>query len=136
MRKKLKSPAKLDALAMHIATGNSIPDFAKEHGIALRTAYDWSVTQDVKDRIVAIRSRLIDQGVGKLIGTIRKATHELDRLIENGSTDSVRLAAARGVISDTMALCDFADLERRVAALEEGRGYATYQRLDEPNLPT
>ena len=135
--RKLKSPAKLDSLAMHVATGGAVADWAAEHKVSVRVAYTWLRLAETEERVSAIRAQLIDAGVGKLVSMIKKATHEIDRIIGDGATDNVRLAASRGALSDAMAMYDFANLDRRIRALEEGRaGHAPIERVDSPSLPT
>ena len=47
------------------------------------------------------------------------ATERIAHLAENARSESVRLAALRSILSDIMAVSDFAGLEERIAKLEE-----------------
>ena len=47
------------------------------------------------------------------------ATDEIAKLAEGARSESVRLAALRSMLSDMMAVADFAGLEERLTKLEE-----------------
>ena len=47
------------------------------------------------------------------------ATDQIAELAEKARSESVRLAALRSMLSDMMAVADFAGLEERIAKLEE-----------------
>ena len=46
-------------------------------------------------------------------------TDQIAELAEKARSESVRLAALRSMLSDMMAVADFAGLEERIARLEE-----------------
>ena len=48
-----------------------------------------------------------------------RATDQIAKLAEEARSESVRLAALRSMLSDMMAVADFAGLEGRIAKLEE-----------------
>ncbi len=47
------------------------------------------------------------------------ATDQIAKLAEHAKSESVRLTALRSMLSDMMAVADFAGLEERIAKLEE-----------------
>jgi len=108
------------ALAIAVASGKSVEEWASENQIPRRTAYDWYRRADFRRLVVRTRRRLTDRALGQLAGKAAAAAGELGRLITEGQqTDAVRLAAARAVLADLMALARFTDMEGRMAEIEE-----------------
>jgi len=104
------------ALAVAVAAGKSVADWASENQIARRTAYQWYRRADFRRAVLCHRSRLMDRAVGQLQGKAVAAATELGRLVTEGQpTDGVRLAAARAVLTEAWR---FSDIERRLTELE------------------
>jgi hypothetical protein len=57
--------------------------------------------------------------VGRMSRRAAWATDQIAKLAEDARSESVRLAALRSMLSDMMAVADFAGLEGRIAKLEE-----------------
>ncbi|MHB1562295.1 MAG: hypothetical protein ACYC61_33050 [Isosphaeraceae bacterium] len=105
-------------LAIAMAGGTPVKDWAQTHGIAERTAYRWARSPEVVDQVEAIRRESLDRAVNRLSGMATDAAEEIARLAREASSESVRLQAARAVLSELMAISGFAALERRMAEIE------------------
>jgi hypothetical protein len=68
--------------------------------------------------VTAHRRRLIDAGLGKLTKHVGKAVAQIADLAAKAESESVRLAAARAILSELISISNFADLEARIADLE------------------
>jgi hypothetical protein len=106
-------------LAVAIAEGTSIATWASSNGVPERTAYRWAAEPEVRSETESIRRRALDEAIGRLA---RRATWAVDGIVElgeNADSESVRLSALRAVMSDFIAVSNFAGLEGRVAELED-----------------
>jgi len=106
-------------LALAVASGKSVAAWAKENGIALRTAYEWHRDPAFKAQVDEVRRRFFDRAIGQLSRSVVKAVTEMARLTTKAKSDAVRLQAARAVVADLMAMSDFAAFEKRMAAIEK-----------------
>ncbi len=59
------------------------------------------------------------EAIGRLAKRATWAADGIVKLAENAASESVRLAALRAVLSDMMAVSNFAGLEERMTKLEE-----------------
>jgi hypothetical protein len=109
---------RLNSLAFAVAAGRSVASWCGEHKIPKRTAYDWTKLPEFKVMVSAHRRRLIDVGLGKLTKHVGKAVAQIAELATSAESESVRLAAARAILSELIAIGNYADLEARVADLE------------------
>ena len=84
-----------------------------------RTAQRWANDSEVRAEVEAYRRGNLDQAVGRMSLRTAWATDQIAKLAEEARSESVRLAALRSMLSDMMAVADFAGLEARIAKLEE-----------------
>jgi hypothetical protein len=105
-------------LALSMAGGASVVEWAAANGVAERTAYTWSRSREVIEQVEAIRRDCLDQAVNRLSRRATDAAEEIARLAREAVSESVRLQAARAVMSELMAVSGFATLERRMAEIE------------------
>ena len=105
-------------LAVAIAEGTSVATWASSNGQE-RTAYRWAAEPEVRSEIESIRRRALDEAIGRLAKRATWAVDGIVQLGENAASESVRLSALRAVMSDFIAVSNFAGLEGRVAELEE-----------------
>jgi len=106
-------------LAVAIAEGTPVEKWASTNGVPERTAYHWAAQPEVRAEVESIRRRALDEAIGRLA---KRATWAVDGIVglgENAASESVRLSAFRAVMSDFIAVSNFAGLEVRVTALEE-----------------
>jgi hypothetical protein len=106
-------------LAFAIAEGTSVEKWASANGVPERTAYHWAAQREVRAEVESIRRRALDEGIGLLAGRITWAVDGIVKLGDHARSESVRLSALRAVMSDFVAVSNFAGLEARVAELEE-----------------
>ncbi len=110
--------ARKAALALAMAAGRTVIDWARENDVPERTAYSWARSREVLDQVEAIRRAAIDRAVGRLSENAIVAADEITRLVRESTSDAVRLQAARAVLADLMAIADHAAFEQRLADLE------------------
>jgi hypothetical protein len=106
-------------LAVAIAEGVSVGKWASSNEVPERTAYHWAALPEVRAEVESIRRRALDEAVGRLA---KHATWAVDGIVDlgdNAASESVKLSAFRAVLSDFIAVSNFAGLESRVAKLEE-----------------
>ena len=106
-------------LAVAIAEGTAVAKWASSNDVPERTAYRWAAEPEVRAEVESIRRRSLDEAIGRLA---KRATWAVDGIVElgeNAASESVRLSALRAVMSDFIAVSNFAGLESRVNALEE-----------------
>ncbi len=106
-------------LATAIAEGISVAKWALSNGVPERTAYHWAAQREVRAEVESIRSRALDEAIGRMANRATWAVNGIVNLGENANSESVRLSALRAVMSDFIAVSKYAGLEGRVAALEE-----------------
>jgi hypothetical protein len=105
-------------LAAAIAEGTAVGTWASSIEVPERTAYRWAAEPEVRSEIESIRRRALDEAIGRLA---KRATWAVDGIVtlgENAASESVRLSALRAVMSDFIAVSNFAGLDGRVAELE------------------
>lgn len=105
-------------LAMAMVAGTSVIDWATRNGITERTAYRWARSPEVAEQVEIIRRESLEQAVNQLSRRATDAAGVITQLAREAASESVRLQAARAVLSELMALSGFAALERRMAEIE------------------
>ena len=118
----LPSSKKLD-LALTIADGKSISEWAIRNDIPRRTAYRWASEPKVRSKVASVRRFTLDEALGVLSNRVSGAANGIAELSQTANSESVKLAALKSIISNMIAVSEFADLERRMTQIEE--------RLDE-----
>ena len=106
-------------LAAALAAGKSCAEWASAHGVSERTAQRWASDPEVRAEVETYRRGNLDQAVSRMSHRAVWATDQIAELAEKARSESVRLAALRSMLSDMMAVADFAGLEERIAKLEE-----------------
>jgi transposase len=106
-------------LATALAEGKSCAERASANGVSERTAQRWASESGVRAEVEAYRRGNLDPAVSRMSLRAVWATDQIAELAEKARSESVRLAALRSMLSDMMAVADFAGLEERIAKLEE-----------------
>ena len=106
-------------LAAALAAGKSCAEWASANGVSERTAQRWASEPEVRAEVETYRRGNLDQAVSRMSLRAVWATDQIAELAEKARSESVRLAALRSMLSDMMAVADFAGLEERIAKLEE-----------------
>jgi hypothetical protein len=106
-------------LAVAIASGKSVAAWVRGNAVPKRTAYRWSREPKVRAAIESYRRRAIDRAVGRMARRVTWATDEIAKLAKGAKSEPVKLAALRSILSDMMAVSQFAVLEQRMTEIEE-----------------
>ena len=106
-------------LALGLAQGQSVADWACENEVPESTAYRWAKDRKLRALVWKLRRRYLDQAVGLLASNVVRAAGRIVKLGEASENESVQLRASRAVLSDTIAVSKFATLEERMARVEE-----------------
>ena len=111
--------SKKSQLTLAIAKGMPVTTWAKKNDVPRRTAFRWAREPKVRAAVEVYRRRVLDRAVGRMTGGVTFATAGIFALAKNASSESVKLAALRAVVSDMMAVSKFGGLEDRVTQVEE-----------------
>jgi hypothetical protein len=106
-------------LALAIAVGTPIADWARLNHVPRRTAFRWAKERKVRAAAEAHRRQAIDRAVGRMAESLGWVTDGIAQLARGAASESVKLSALRSVVSDMMAVSKFGSLEDRVTELEE-----------------
>src|SRR4051794_21907725 len=87
--------SRIDDLALAIARGTSVTAWAAANGISRNTAYSWTLLDGFKAKVSAYRTKLVDESVGLLTGSLRQAVDQLVSLMKTAESEQVKLAACR-----------------------------------------
>ena len=108
-----------DQLAMAVAQGKSIAGWARQNGVATRTAQRWAAEPDVRRQVEDSRRRILDRALGYMAGRSMWAVRGVVRLGAAAESESVQLRARRAILHDQIAVSKFSNFEYRMAELEE-----------------
>jgi hypothetical protein len=106
-------------LAVAIASGTSVAAWVRGNAVPKRTAYRWSREPKVRAAIESYRRRAVDRAVGRMARRVTWATDAIAKLAKDAKSEPVKLAALRSILSDMMAVSQFAGLEQRMTEIEE-----------------
>ncbi len=105
-------------LALAVARGVPLVRWAKQNGIPERTARDWASKPEFKASVAGFRREIVSRTVGKLVAHTTAAAAEIAKLMRHATDDRTRLAAARTILEQSVALTTHHDLEQRLDELE------------------
>lgn len=116
-----KGSTQKDELALALARGLSAAAWARGAGVPRRTAHRWSKDPAVLATVEEIRTRLLDEALGRLVGVSARAVRTLSRLLgaEEGRPESVQLNAAKSILSNVLEIQSHVELTKRIAKIEE-----------------
>ena len=115
---KINNRDRKAALALAMATGSTVKAWADANGVPHRTAYSWASSPEVTHQVEAIRRQFIDQAVGRLCEHANAAADKIALLADKAESETVQLQAARAVLTDLMAISNYAALSGRMAQIE------------------
>jgi transposase len=110
---------RLEMLAISVARGRSLRQAAKASDVAETTARRWAAEKGFKDRVATRRAEIIGQATGRLSRLAGKAADTLGDLLDAKHEPEIRLKAARAVLQDLLAVREHAELNERLALIEE-----------------
>ncbi len=115
------SVGKRAALVLALARGLTVRQAAQEAGVGERTTHRRLDDPEFRRRVSAVRGELMERACGRLSDAATKAVDVLRELLDSDA-DTTRLAAARTILQQTVALRTAAELEQRIARLEQNEG--------------
>ena len=111
-----------DALLLALACGASVDQAARQCGLSSRTVYRRLAEADFRRRLQALRGDMVSRTAGTLTAAATEAVKTLLELQKPATPAAVRLGAARAILEIGMKVREAADLEQRLAALEQQVG--------------
>jgi transposase-like protein len=115
---KINNEVRKEQLALHLASGGGVADWARAHGIPDRTVYTWSRSPEVRDRTEAIRRAVLAEAVQQLGAHAAAAAGQIVKLAENARSETVRLQAARAVLAEFMSVANYTSMAGQLADIE------------------
>ncbi|MGO9919739.1 MAG: hypothetical protein ACLQIB_34235 [Isosphaeraceae bacterium] len=106
-------------LALALAQGQSVRDWARTNHVPKSTACRWAKDRKVRRLVAALRRRFLDQAVGLLASNAAGAASRILKLGEIAASESVQLRALRAILTNAVAVAEFATLEERLGYVEE-----------------
>jgi phage terminase small subunit len=106
-------------LALAIGRGVPIAKWARANKVARSTAFRWANDPKVRKAVQSCRRRVIDQAVGQMTKHSTRAAQTIAWLSDEGDSHTIRLKAARAVLSDMMKVAKFSGLEERMTEIED-----------------
>jgi hypothetical protein len=110
---------KIESLAQALAVGDSVAAWAEVNDVPCRTAYRWAAEAGLRARVRGLRQGLVTDAVGRLADAATAAVDTLRGLLAEGQPATVRLGAARAILSALIDVQAHAELADRVTRLEE-----------------
>jgi hypothetical protein len=114
---KIHNAVQKDQLALHLASGGGVADWARAHGIPDRTVYSWSRSPEVRDRTESLRRAVLAEAVTQL-GAQAAAAGPIVKLAEGARSEAVRLQAAPAVLAEFISASNDTGLAGRLADIE------------------
>jgi hypothetical protein len=108
-----------ESLLMALACGATVENAARSAGVSPRTAHRRLADAGFEERLRNLRAEMVQRSSGMLTAAALEAVKTLITLQEASQPASVRLGAARTVLEFGIKLRENADLQDRLAALEE-----------------
>jgi hypothetical protein len=106
-------------LVLALACGATVENAARTAGVSWRTVYRRLADPAFHKRLRAARADMLQRATGMLTAAALEAVKTLLGLQQASVAAGVRLGAARAVLEIGLKLREVADLEARLAALEE-----------------
>jgi hypothetical protein len=111
-----------EALILALACGATVEGAARQCKVSERTVYRRLREPKFKARVQEARGEMVKRSAGMLTAAAGASVQTLLSLQKESAPPAVRLGAARAVIELGVKVRELADLEARIAALEEQAG--------------
>jgi hypothetical protein len=108
-----------EQLLLALACGATVEAAARQAGVGPATVYRRLQNPAFARRLQKLRFDMVQRTAGALTAAHTEAVRTLLELMRAPAKDNVRLGAARSVLEIGMKVREVADLEERLAALEE-----------------
>lgn len=106
-------------LLLALACGATAESAARQVGVSESTVFRRLTDSDFVRRLRAIRADMVQRTAGALTAAGSEAVRTLLELLKATNPGATRLGAARSVLEIGMKAREFAELEERLAALEQ-----------------
>jgi AcrR family transcriptional regulator len=106
-------------LLLALACGATVEHAARQCGVSESTVYRQLEDRDFRRQVEALRAGMVQRAAGLLTAAAVEAVKALLDLLKATTSVAVRLGAARAVLEIGVKFREMADLEERLAALEE-----------------
>jgi hypothetical protein len=106
-----------EALALAVATGQTLRDAADAVGIGERTASRRWADAGFRRRVAHLRAEMVQRAMGKMADGMAEAADTLRQLLK-AEAESVRLGAARSILELGNKLRETVELADRIGELE------------------
>ncbi|HYT92365.1 MAG TPA: hypothetical protein VEL76_26865 [Gemmataceae bacterium] len=107
-----------EALALAVATGQTLRDAAQAVGIGERTAARRWADAAFRQRVAQLRGDLVQRSLGRVADGMAEAADVLRQSLA-AESENVRLGAARSLLELGVKLRENVELEARLQALEQ-----------------
>jgi hypothetical protein len=111
-----------ERLVLALACGATVEAAARQCEVSERTVYRRLKEPKFKARVQEARGEMVKRSAGMLTAAAGASVQTLLSLQKESAPPAVRLGAARAVIELGVKVRELADLETRIAALEEQAG--------------
>jgi hypothetical protein len=108
-----------EALVLALACGATVENAARTAGVSLRTVYRRLAEPTFRTRMQGARAEMVQRATAMLTAAALEAVKTLLVLQQGSVPAAVRLGAARAILELGAKLREVADLEARLAALEQ-----------------
>lgn len=108
-----------EQIVMALAAGASKESAAKIAGVSSRTVFRRCQDAEFRARVDRARAELVEGAVGRLSAIGPLAADELHRLIKDGTSDAVKLGAARSALDTMFRANEQLNVVRRLEELEQ-----------------
>ncbi len=119
--------------ALHVASGKKVAEWCEKHHIPLRTAYNWHETKEFKLLVEEYRDRAIDAAIGRMADNLSNAVEYIVKLVDEGTSETVRLSAAKTVIDKLVHVQNHLKLKAEIAEID--RRLTVQEKLEMPKRP-
>jgi hypothetical protein len=108
-----------EALALALASGQTVRDAAAAAGVAERTATRRWADAAFRRRVAELRGDMVGRALGRMADGMTEAADVLRALLAADTPPAVRLGAARSLLELGVKLREAVELEARLTSLEE-----------------
>jgi hypothetical protein len=106
-------------ILMALACGATAESAARQVGVSESTVFRRLTDAEFVRRLRALRTDMVQRTAGALTAAGSEAVRALLELLRGARAEAVRLGAARSVLEIGMKAREFAELEERLALLEQ-----------------
>jgi hypothetical protein len=111
-----------ETLILALACGATVEAAARQCQLSERTVYRRLKDRTFRNRVQEARAEMVKRSAGMLTAAAGESVRTLLALQKESAPPAVRLGAARAVLELGIKVRELADLETRLAALEEQAG--------------